>query len=161
MRTEGSVINTKESIDKKDDLVRIAPLHPSQKLHLVMSIPPSVNHMYFYRRVGRRTIPTLTIDAQKWFNQERHLITCQVEEQNWQMEELGVWLIADWDFYFQNKRIRDTHNCFKISMDVMEGVCYRNDYYVKPRVQGVYLDKSNPRVEVTLYADVYNVGRSV
>lgn len=49
-----------------------------------------------------------------------------------------------------DRRIRDSHNMLKLLLDVMEGIVYKNDYYVCPRIQSVEYDKKNPRIELCL-----------
>lgn len=73
-----------------------------------------------------------------------------MEQQDWKKAELAEWLYIDMVFYFPDKRIRDSHNCLKILMDAIEGIVFQNDYYVLPRIQGVELDRGNPRVELSI-----------
>lgn len=137
----------------EDELCCLLPEFPEQKLKLVLDVPISVNHMYYYKRIGKRTMPCMTFEAIEWFNLQRQRAELAVKRQGWQIEKKGVWLVADFDFYFVDKRTRDTHNCFKIVMDALEGVVYKNDYFVKPRVHKVKLDREKPRVEITIYAE--------
>ena len=80
----------------------------------------------------------------------RALLEDAIDSQKWQMSDKGIWLYADMVFYFQDRRIRDSHNCLKLLLDVMQGVVYQNDYYVLPRIQSVEYDKDHPRVEVRI-----------
>lgn len=90
----------------------------------------------------------LTRKAKDYFRDARALINLAIEEQRWIKPETAVWLYVDLVFYMPDRRIRDSHNCIKILMDVMQDVVFVNDFYVMPRVQSVEYNPEHPRVEV-------------
>lgn len=134
-----------------EGLKRETPLYPKQKLLFSIPIPPSVNHAYINLRGGKKV---LSKDAKHFCHKAQ--IACQkaIDEQGWKEDNAHVWYYMDLYFYFPDKRIRDSHNCLKVLMDSLEHVLYNNDYFVKPRIQKVILDKKEPRLEISYFADI-------
>ena len=99
--------------------------------------------MYTMRR-------SLTADARKFQKIANALINEAIDEQNWQITEKGVWIYIDMIYYFPDRKTRDSHNCLKMLMDVMQDRVYENDMYALPRIQSVEYDKENPRVEILI-----------
>lgn len=128
-----------------NDVLRHKPKYPNMTLKFAVPIPPSVNHMYYNTKLGGKH---LTKQAEQYIAKARAIINQCIEEQNWLVQEKGIWYYVDMIFYMPDRRIRDSHNCLKILLDVMENTVYINDYYVMPRIQSVEYDKENPRVEV-------------
>jgi crossover junction endodeoxyribonuclease RusA len=117
-------------------------------LTLSLPVPPSVNSMYVNTRGGGKR---LSAKAESYTRVSRALINLAIQEQSWVKPNRSVWLYADMVFYMGDRRIRDSHNCLKLLLDVMQGIVYQNDYFVLPRIQSVEYDKGNPRVEVRIY----------
>lgn len=117
-------------------------------LAMNLPVPPSVNSMYVNTRGGGKR---LSAKAERYVRDSRALINLAVSEQSWTKPNRSVWLYIDMVFYFDDRRIRDSHNCLKLLLDVMQGIVYMNDYFVLPRIQSVEYDKGNPRVEVRIY----------
>lgn len=117
-------------------------------LNLSLPVPISVNNLYMNTRGGGKR---LTSKAERYVRDSRALINLAVQEQSWAKPNRSVWLYIDMVFYFQDRRIRDSHNCLKLLLDVMQGIVYQNDYFVLPRIQSVEYDKDNPRVELRVY----------
>lgn len=134
----------------KEDLKRDKPRYPDQKLVMEMPIPVSVNHMYYNTRHGGKR---LNARAQNFFNNQRKRAYIEMQKQGWQQEIGDVWFEVHCDFYMPDKRIRDTHNTFKLMLDILEGILFKNDYFIKPHVDKVYLDRENPRVVITIYPE--------
>lgn len=133
---------------KIDDLKRSTPEYPSQVLKLVTPVPLTQNHMYVNRMIKKRIVRVLNADAQKWMASIRKYTIEEVELQGWYMETNDTWYTVDMVFYMPDKITRDNHNCFKLLFDTLEGVVFKNDYYIMPNVLGVKLDRENPRVEI-------------
>lgn len=112
-----------------------------------LSLPPSVNHMYYNTKGGGKR---LTKQAEQYIRESRALINLAIEEQRWVKQSESVWYYADCLFFMPDRRIRDSHNMLKLLLDVMEHVVYGNDYYCLPRIQGVEYDKENPRVDLLI-----------
>lgn len=112
-------------------------------------MPQSVNHMYMFVGKGKR----LTKTAEQWINTAQYIANREVREQGWKVEHGSVWYVCELKFFFPDKRKRDSHNYLKLLFDALEKIVYDNDYYVKPRIMDVQLDKENPRVECLFYPD--------
>lgn len=132
------------------DLKRDKPRYPKQKLVMEMPIPVSVNHMYYNTKYGGKR---LNARAQKFFDEQKKRTYAEMQKQGWKQEIGDVWFEVHCDFYMPDKRVRDTHNTFKLMLDILEGVLFKNDYFVKPHVDKVLLDKDNPRVVITIYPE--------
>ena len=130
-----------------EDLDREDPKYPQQVLTFSLPIPPSVNHMYQNAGRGRR----LTTSAVKYIKTAQDIAKKAVKEQGWQKDKDKVWYVMDLYFYFPDKRVRDSHNTLKILTDCLEGLLFKNDYFLLPRIQTVVLDRDNPRVEIIYY----------
>jgi crossover junction endodeoxyribonuclease RusA len=126
-----------------EDLFRKERKGSHKRLHLDLPIPPSVNAIYTMRK-------QLTSKAQRYIRVARALINEAVEEQHWGVPERTEWLYVDLVFYMPDRKIRDSHNCLKILLDVLQGTVFVNDYFCLPRIQSVEYDKENPRVEVLI-----------
>lgn len=132
----------------KDNLERDVPKKPKQTIKLVMPMPISVNSMYLpIRKRG------LTKKAKQWFNTAQYIANEECKKQGWVMDSGSVWYIADIDFFFKDKIKKDSHNYLKLMLDALEGIIYNNDYFVKPRINIVALDRKRPRVEITFKAE--------
>lgn len=135
----------------KEQLKWDNPRYPQQIFKMSMPMPPSVNHMYYNtKRGGKR----LTSKAQKFFDEQQKHTYQEMIKQGWKQEEGDVWFEMHCDYYMPDKRIRDTHNTFKIMIDVLQGIIFKNDYFIKPHVNKVELDRENPRVEITIIPEV-------
>ena len=130
-----------------EDLVRDIPKYPHQTLTFSLPIPPSVNHMYQNAGRGRR----LTTQALNYINTAQDIAKKAVKEQGWKKDKDCVWYVMDLYFYFPDKRVRDSHNCLKLLTDCLEGLLFKNDYFLLPRIQRVELDRNNPRLEIVYY----------
>jgi crossover junction endodeoxyribonuclease RusA len=124
-----------------NDVYRANPKYPNKRLFISLPLPPSVNSIYTLQR-------RLTVKAQRYIRDAKALINVAVDEQFWNKAEPTHWLYVDLVFYMPDRKIRDSHNCLKLLMDVLQGSVYENDYFVLPRIQSVEYDKENPRVEV-------------
>jgi crossover junction endodeoxyribonuclease RusA len=118
-------------------------------MKLILDVPPSVNHMYRNAKVNGRTIKILTPNAKLWLKENDVKIQQFIKDSGWIKAE-GKVIVYLW-FFFKDSRKRDTHNCLKILMDLMEecGI-YSNDMYALPRIIDFEIDRSFPRVEIKL-----------
>ena len=80
----------------------------------------------------------------------RATINLAIEEQGWKKENKSVWMYVDAVIFMPDRKIRDSHNMLKLLLDVMEGLCFEDDYYACPRIHSVEYDKGNPRIELTI-----------
>ena len=132
---------------KNNDLFRDEPRYPRKKLVVSLPIAPSMNHMYYQRRNGKKV---LTASAQRYIMEATALIRLACEEQMWMVDNRDVWYYMDIMVYMPDRKIRDSHNMLKLMLVVFQDIAFRNDYFIMPRIQDVSLDKDNPRIEVAL-----------
>ena len=139
---------TKKKNDEEfEDLDRDRPKYPKQVLTVTLPLPPSVNHMYQAAGRGRR----LTKQAMEYIRTAQDTVKKAIRKQGWKKDKDHVWYVMDLYYYFPDKRIRDSHNTLKLLTDCLEGLLYKNDYFLLPRIQYVCLDRSNPRLEIIYY----------
>ena len=117
----------------------------------------SVNHYLAYRTIMKNGKPMAMSyktkeakDFQKKF--DRH-IREQVKIQNWDVPvDSAQHFYVDAVFYFPRLDM-DANNYFKCSLDQITetGLIWEDDNVVCERVQRIYYDSSNPRIELTIY----------
>ena len=120
----------------------------AMELHLIIPPAPSVNAMYFTTKFGKRV---RTKKAKEWFAQAEAITRQAIKEQGWVKTE-GQKVIVEVLTMWQDNRRRDTNNLSKSLADMLEhaGV-YDDDTYALVRFIDYGVDKSNPRVEMTIY----------
>ena len=141
----------KNKEEVKDDLKRVEPKYPEQELNIIIPLAISVNHLYNFVN-GRKF---MIKEGEKYMRDVLEIAQHAIRIQNYNLEEEGVWLIAELTFYFPDKRVRDCHNQHKLIMDALEGVAFHNDRWVLVRDMHVELDKDFPRIEVKIYPEKY------
>ena len=126
-------------------------------LKLVSVIPQSVNHYLATRVVMKsgKPIPVVyeTSDAKKYKKEFAGIIKKEVVSQNWELNEnKNQHYYCDCIFYFDRKH-KDTNNYFKLLLDaITESKCvWLDDETVCERVNAIYFDAKNPRIELTIY----------
>ena len=130
--------------EKTNDLFRDSPQRPRQKLRADLPIAPSINHMH----IGKTK--TLNKKAKNYIRDCRSILHQRIEDSGWVGEKGHVWFYVDAVVYMPDRRLRDAHNMFKLLMDVLQRVCFHDDYYAMPRVYSVEYDKINPRIELLI-----------
>lgn len=113
---------------------------PSDVVSFVLSLPPTVNHMY--ARYRRHVV--LKPEAAAW-KQEAHLIALTHFDEPWRGS-----VVAVYEFYFKDGR-SDISNRIKALEDALEGVAYINDRQIVQFTCYKFVDPYNPRVEVALW----------
>lgn len=129
------------------DLNRDKPKYPKQVLKFEVDVAPSVNHMYIFGS-GHKT---LTKEAKNYIQNTQGKCAYEMNRQGWKRDNEHVWFYMDLYFYFPDKRIRDSHNCIKLLLDSLQGLLFKNDYYVMPRIQNVGYDRDNPHIEIVFF----------
>lgn len=128
-----------------------------QHLYLTSPIPPSVNHYLGYRAIiknGKSMATSYkTSEAKKYQKEFENYIRNQVKEQNWNLtpnEQQHFYVDAI--FYF-DRIDKDPNNYFKCSLDAITetGLIWLDDNVVCERVQRIYYDSKNPRLELDIY----------
>ena len=126
-------------------------------LHLTSPIPPSVNHYLGYRAIIKNGKPMATsyktTEAKKYQKEFGKYIQEQVNKQNWNLtpNEFQHFYV-DAVFYF-DRVDKDPNNYFKCSLDAITetGLIWLDDNVVCERVQRIYYDSKNPRLELDIY----------
>lgn len=125
------------------------------KLKLVFPLPPSVNSYQRYRvkRVGRKTRVEAypSEETETFYKNVIPYIREEMKKQGWKTPPRDKYVVIKCVFYL-SKKGADADNYFKCSIDSLEkaGVVI-NDTFIIPVAEGVYIDKDNPRVELTSY----------
>lgn len=126
-------------------------------LHLTSKIPPSVNHYLGYRAVIKNGRPMAvsykTAEATTYAQEFSDYVAEEVIRQHWELQPNKTQhFYVDAVFYF-DKVSRDCNNYFKVMLDAITdtGLIWLDDNVVCERVQRIYYDASNPRVELTIY----------
>ena len=132
-----------------------------QVLKLVSPIPLSVNHYLGTRAILKNGKPMAMIyetgDAKKYKKEFGKYIKEQVEVQKWIMSDSKTQHIyCDCVFYF-DRVDKDCNNYFKLLLDsITESECvWMDDNVVCERVNRIYYDSKEPRIELTIYPVEY------
>lgn len=128
-----------------------------KELKLVSSICPSNNHYLSYRVVksGNRNIvsPYPTEETKKFKKEFISYIKDEVVKQGWEMDCTGLQhYYMDWDVYFPRIDM-DAANYDKVIADSIteSGVVWIDDNTLCNRINHIYYDSKNPRIELTIY----------
>lgn len=130
-------------------------------LKLTSPIPLSVNHYLGTRAILKNGKPMAmmyeTGDAKKYKKEFGEYIKEQVKLQNWTMsEDKTQHIYCDCVFYF-DRTDKDCNNYFKLLLDSIteSEVVWIDDNVVCERVNRIYYDHSNPRIELEIYPVEY------
>ncbi|MDD3414837.1 MAG: RusA family crossover junction endodeoxyribonuclease [Lachnospiraceae bacterium] len=117
------------------------------KLCFCVPLPPSINHAYFYK--GGKKIKTKT--TRDYETIVKKIAIDLLEDNNAEMFPDKTKLVMDMTYYFPDHIKRDTHNTFKIPLDAMEKILYKDDYWVLPRIKDFIVEKGRREVYIELY----------
>lgn len=141
----------------------------NNRLLLCSPIPVSVNH-YLVPKViyrGGKAVPIIyeTEEAKKYKREFANYVISEVRNQQWSPpEDERRHFYLDCIFYF-NRIDMDPNNYFKLLCDAItgSGKVWKDDNIVCERVQGIYYDKENPRIEIEIhpveYVGIFNSGK--
>lgn len=116
-------------------------------MKLILTLPPSVNHMYINGRIGHRLSRILSKSAKMWVDESVLRANVWKGQNKWETSHYKT-IVRLW-YYFPDYRRRDTHNTLKILMDALEQAqIYADDRYAMPHIMDYEIDKGNPRVEI-------------
>lgn len=126
------------------------------ELHLVSPIPPSVNHYLAYRTVMKNGKPMAlsykTNEAVRYQKNFIEYVNKECELQGWDMPlDKNQHFYIDAVFYFPRIDL-DCNNYFKVMLDAITETqkIWVDDNVTCERVQAIYYDSENPRVELTI-----------
>lgn len=127
------------------------------RLVLISPIPPSVNHYLGYRGVMRNGKPLASSykkpDAVKYRSDFSSYVKDEVEKQGYDLPVTkGQHFYVDAQFYFPRVDM-DANNYFKVMLDAITDtqLVWADDNVVCERVQGIFYDGANPRVELLIH----------
>ena len=133
----------------------------SKDLMLTTRIPPSVNHYIGYRTITRGGRPMAmsykTKEALKWQKEFAEYVTREAQKQKWELvPNKTQHFYVDTVFYFPRVD-QDANNYFKVMLDAITDTqaIWLDDNVVCERVQAVYYDTENPRVEIHIHPTDY------
>ena len=127
------------------------------ELKLISAIPPSVNHYLAYRAIMKNGKPMAmsykTPEAVKYRSEFAGYVAAEVQRQGWDAKvNKTQHFYVDAVFYFPQIDL-DANNYFKVMLDAITDtqLIWVDDNVVCERVQGIYYDSENPRVELTIH----------
>jgi len=130
------------------------------ELKLTSSIPVSVNHYLkprcFIKYVNNKAVPMVTMyetsDAKKYKKQFKDYVIKEVKKQSWSLTlDKFQHFYFDCVFYF-DRIDKDPNNYFKIMLDAITDtqLIWVDDNIVCERVNRIYYDAENPRIDITI-----------
>lgn len=127
-----------------------------QVLKLVSPIPPSVNHYLGWKVVIKNNRPMAvsykTADAKRYQRLFTKYVKMQVADQGWiKSKNRFQHYYMDCVYYF-DRVDKDANNYFKCMADAITDskVVWIDDTQLCERVQGIFYDPANPRIEITI-----------
>ena len=127
-----------------------------KELKLVSKIPPSVNHYLAYRAIVKNGKPMAmsykTQEAIKYQKEFTKYVIEEVQKQKWEKSDNKFQhYYLDCYFYF-DRTDKDANNYFKCMADAITEAAnvWIDDVQLCERVQGIWYDKDNPRIEMVL-----------
>lgn len=128
-----------------------------QELKLVSPIPPSVNHYLGWRAILKNGRPMAMSykkpEALKYQKEFSEYVKKEVDKQGWiKSNNKSQHYYMDCIFYF-DRVDKDANNSFKCLADAITDSksVWVDDTQLCERVQGIYYDSDNPRVEITIH----------
>lgn len=129
----------------------------SLKLCLTSPMPPSVNHYLAYRAIMRGGKPVAmsykTAEAVKYQFAFAEYVKEEAKKQGWVMShDVFQHYYMDCWFYFPRTDM-DCNNYFKCMADAItqSRAVWHDDRQLCERVQGIWYDKDNPRIELVIH----------
>ena len=133
----------------------------SKDLTLTIDIPPSVNHYLAYRAIIKNGRPMAmsykTKEALRYQKKLIEYVEQEVVNQKWELTPNKTQhFYIDTVFYF-GATDQDANNYFKVMLDAITDtqLIWLDDNVTCERVQGIYYDVENPRVEVHIHPTDY------
>ena len=126
-------------------------------LKLISPMPPSVNHYIAYRAIMKNGRPMAmsykTPEAYQYQRDFIEYVRREAEAQGWDLEpDPNRHFYIDTVFYFGEKR-QDANNYFKVMLDAITEtkLIWLDDNVTCERVQAIFYDSKNPRVELYIH----------
>ena len=126
-------------------------------LFLTSPMPPSVNHYLSYRAIIKNGRPMAmsycTNEAKKYKSDFSDYVKQQVKKQGYKLSpDKTRHFYVDSVFYF-DRQGKDCNNYYKCLLDAITDtqLIWLDDNVVCERVQRIYYDASNPRIELDIH----------
>ena len=127
------------------------------ELRLTSPIPPSVNHYLAYRAIVKNGRPMAmsykTPEATKYRTEFAEYVRQEVKRQGWSLTPNKTQhFYVDTIFYFPATNL-DGNNYFKVMLDAITDtqLIWLDDNVTCERVQAIYYDQTNPRMEIIIH----------
>lgn len=121
------------------------------KLNLILTIPPSVNHCYQNIHVKGARGRILTEAARNWKLITQYTAKAAVRQCAWQLPAADKKIVLEIVAFWPDARRRDMNNTHKLLCDALEGVAYYDDKMVLVRDMDFSVDRKHPRLEICVY----------
>lgn len=121
------------------------------KLNLILTIPPSVNHCYKNFNVMGRRNRVLTPLARAWKEEAYYIANALAHREGWRVPEPEEKIVLEVVAFWPDGRRRDMNNTHKLLRDALEGAVYLDDKMVLVRDMDFSVDRKRPRLEVCVY----------
>lgn len=130
-------------------------------LFLVSPIPPSVNHYLSYRAIIKKGKPLAVsykpkevVEYRKAFSE---YVTAEVERQGYDFEHDGVRHFYVDAIFYMPRIDMDANNYWKVLLDAITDtqLVWKDDNVVCERVNAIYYDADDPRIELHIYPTDY------
>jgi Holliday junction resolvase RusA-like endonuclease len=109
---------------------------------ITLPLPPTLNHSYGYRSMGRHVSMYKKPEAKQWQRQAALLIQAS------RHQKTPTKSIVTIKIHMYYKFNRDIDSSLKLLFDTMEGIVYENDRQIISLLVFKDKDKDNPRLEV-------------
>lgn len=130
-------------------------------LYLTSPIPPSVNHYLAYRAIMRNGKPLAVSYKPKEVVEYRKefadYLTDEVANQGWDYVHDGFHHFYVDAIFYMPRLDMDANNYWKVLLDAITDtqLVWKDDNVVCERVNGIFYDIDNPRVELHIYPVEY------
>lgn len=121
------------------------------KLKLILTIPPSVNHCYKNFNVMGHRNRVLTPLARAWKEEAYYIANALAHREHLALPAADKKIILEVVAFWPDARRRDMNNTHKLLCDALEGALYLDDKMVLVRDMDFSIDKKRPRLEVCVY----------
>lgn len=133
----------------------------TNKLYLTSPIPPSVNHYLKHRAYikGGKALPTVFETNEARIFKQKFIVSIKnaVHDQGFIPNENKKKHYYCDCIYFFDRVDKDPNNYFKLLLDAITeaGCVWPDDNIVCERVNGIFYDKNDPRIEMCIYPVEY------
>ena len=121
------------------------------KLNLILTIPPSVNHCYKNFTCMGRQNRVLTPLARAGKQEADYVANALAHREGWRVPEPEEKIVLEVIAFWPDGRRRDMNNTHKLLCDALEGAVYLDDKMVLVRDMDFSVDRKRPRLEVCVY----------